>query len=130
MRCIHRACLSSLCSCCLLFFVVGCSKSTARWSEQAKVDDPAKRLQAIHVLQDKANEGAVVVPVLIEALQDKNTYVRRDAAKALGKFGVEAKEAVQPLVARLRDEEPSVRKAAAQSLKHIDPAAATTAGVR
>ena len=51
------------------------------------------------------------------------------AAKALGKFGMDAKEAVPLLVARLRDEEPSVRKAAAQSLKLIDPAAAKKAKV-
>jgi HEAT repeat protein len=80
-------------------------------------------------LQEKGDEGAVVVPILIESLQDKNTYVRRDAAKALGKFGADAKEAVPPLVARLRDEEPSVRKAAAQSLKLIDPASAKKSGV-
>ena len=130
MRCMQRERVSSLCSCCLLFFAVGCSKSTPYWAEQAKADDPAKRLQAIHVLQEKGNERAIVIPVLVEALQDKNTYVRRDAAKALGKFGPDAKEAVQPLVARLRDEEPSVRKAAAQSLKQIDPSAASKVGVR
>ena len=130
MRCIQWERVSYWCSCCLLFLAMGCGKSTPYWTEQAKVDDPARRLQAIHVLQEKGNEGTFVIPVLIEALQDKNTYVRRDAAKALGRFGTEAKEAVQPLVARLRDEEPSVRKAAAQSLKQIDPSAASKVGVR
>jgi HEAT repeat protein len=118
-----------LCSCCFLLFLVGCGKSTSYWTEQAKAEDPAKRLEAIHVLQEKEQEGIVVVPVLIESLQDKNTYVRRDAAKALGNFGGEAKEAVPLLLARLRDPEPSVRKAAAQSLKQIDPAAAKKAKV-
>ena len=128
MRCLRHG-LRILCPCCLVLVAVGCSRSTAHWAEQTKADDPAKRLHAIHILQEKESEGAVVVPVLIDALQDKNTFVRRDAAKALGKFGAEAKAAVEPLIARLRDDEPSVRKAAGQSLKQIDPAAATKAGV-
>ena len=126
MRCFHTG-LRALCPC-LLVIAVGCSKSTATWIEQAKAEDPAQRLQAIHALQDKESESAVVVPVLIEALQDKNTYVRRDAAKALGKFN--AKDAVPPLILRLKDDEPSVRKAAGQSLKQIDPAAASKAGIK
>jgi HEAT repeat protein len=43
--------------------------------------------------------------------------------KALGKFGPEVSEAVPALVSRLADKEPSVRKAAAQALKKIKPAA-------
>ena len=119
-----------LCPLCLIVVVAGCGKSTAYWAEQAKADDPAKRLQAIHALQEKTNEGATVVPVLIESLQDKNHYVRRDAARGLGNFGADAKNAVEPLIARLKDDEPSVRKAAASSLKAIDPAAAKKAGVQ
>ena len=121
--------LKLLCPLCFVLVASGCAKSTAHWTEQAKADDPAKRLHAIHMLQEKNNEAAVVVPVLIESLQDKNTFVRRDAAKALGKFGAEAKDAVAPLLARLKDDEPSVRKAASQSLKQIDPGAATKADV-
>ena len=118
------------CSFCLLLLFTGCSKSTAYWIEQAKADDSAKRLQAIHVLQERVAEGATVVPVLLEALKDENSYVRRDAARALGQFGPEAREAISALVARLKDREPSVQKAAAASLKQIDPAAASKAGVR
>ena len=51
-------------------------------------------------------------------------YVRRDAAKALGHFGADAKPAVPALQALLHDKEPSVRKAAAETLKKIDPNAA------
>ncbi|MBI1831952.1 MAG: HEAT repeat domain-containing protein [Planctomycetes bacterium] len=115
--------------CCMLLASVGCSQPTSHWAEQAKSDDPAQRVHAIHMLQEKHTEAATVVPVLIESLKDKNMYVRRDAARALGKFGAEAKDAVGPLVDRLRDDEPSVRKAAGQSLKQIDPNAATKAGV-
>jgi HEAT repeat protein len=81
------------------------------------------------MLQGRTSESATVVPALIDAMQDKNLYVRRDAARALADFGPEAKAAVEPLIARLKDEEPSVRKAAAASLKQIDPAAAKKAGV-
>ena len=118
------------CSFCVLLLLTGCSKSTAYWIEQAKADDSAKRLQAIHALQERIAEGATVVPVLLEALKDENTYVRRDAARALGQFGPEAKDAIPPLVVCLKDREPSVKKAAAQSLKQIDLVAASKAGVR
>lgn len=133
MRCLCATCgrlgLRCLCPICLIVVAAGCGKSTAHWIDEAKADDPAKRLKAVHALQEKTGESALVVPVLIDALQDKNTYVRRDAARALGGFGGDAKSAVEPLTARLKDEEPSVRKAAAASLKEIDPAAATKAGV-
>ncbi len=129
MRGIIRRGMLIFCPCCSLLLVTGCGKSTAYWAEQTKADDPATRLSAVHQLQEKVSESATVVPVLIECLQDKNTYVRRDAARALGMFGVEGKDAVAPLVARLRDEEPSVRKAAGQSLKQIDLTAAAKAGV-
>lgn len=115
--------------CCLVLVVVGCGKSTAHWTAQAKADDPVLRLEAIRMLQERTGESTVVVPVLIDALQDNDHYVRRDAARALAKFGDNAKPAVDPLVARLKDAEPSVRKAAAQSLQQIDPAAAAKAGV-
>jgi HEAT repeat protein len=108
---------------CVLLFAIGCSKSTGYWTAQAKSDDPSQRLHAIHALEGRVNDREVIVPVLIEALKDDNTYVRRDAARALGHFGGEAREAVPSLQARLRDKEPSVRKAAAGALQQIDPAA-------
>ncbi len=115
---------------CLLLCAAGCGKSTADLAAQAKADEAAKRLQAIHALQERMNEKEAVLPVLIEALKDENVYVRRDAAKALGQFGAEAGEAVPALRERLRDKEPSVRKAAAAALKQIDPVAASKAGVK
>jgi len=125
MRC------GAYCSCCcLLLTSIGCAQPTSQWLEQTKADDPAKRLQAVHVLQEKRSEAATVVPALIESLKDTNTYVRRDAARALGLFGPDAHGAITPLIERLRDQEPSVRKAAGQSLRQIDPSAAAKAGVR
>ena len=113
--------LRQLGPCLLLLVAVGCGQSTAHWLAQMKSPDPATRVQAVHALQKRVNEKAVVLPVLIEALKDDHKHVRRDAAKALGAFGAEARDAVGPLVARLGDPEPSVRKAAMQALTDIDP---------
>jgi len=70
------------------------------------------------------------VPALAEALRDRDVFVRRDAALALGRLGPEAQQAVPYLVPVLRDRDRAVRKASAQALKKIDPQAATLAGVR
>jgi HEAT repeat protein len=100
----------------------GCGKgSTAHWIAQLKATEAITRIQAIHTLQERKDESAEVIPALIEALQDENTYVRRDAARALGSFGEEARSAVPALQAALRDREPSVRQAAAKALSRIEP---------
>jgi vesicle coat complex subunit len=112
-----------------LLLATGCGPSTADLKEQATDPDPRKRLAAIRALHGRVAERETVLPVLTGALKDENTYVRRDAAKALGEFGPQAKEAVPALLAGLRDREPSVRKAAAGSLKRIDPEAAARAGI-
>lgn len=108
----------------MLFLAIGCGKkSTNYWKEEIKSPDSSKRLHAVYALQDRVKEPKVVVPILADALNDEDTFIRRDAARALGKFGPAAKEAVPALVARLNDQEPSVRKAAATALKLIDPTA-------
>ena len=108
----------------LLFLTIGCGKkSTSYWKEEIKSPDSSKRLHAVFALQERVKESKVVVPILAEALNDEDTFIRRDAARALGKFGPAAKDAVPALVGRLNDQEPSVRKAAALALKQIDPTA-------
>lgn len=104
----------------LLVVALGCGQSTAYWTEQMKSPDPAVRLRALHALQARTKEKNVVLPILIDALKDDHTHVRRDAAKAIGSFGPAASDAVPTLTIRLTDPEPSVRKAAAQALKDID----------
>jgi HEAT repeat protein len=113
-----------------LLFAAGCAKSTAAWTEDMQSPNPVQRLHAVHALQERPGEKETVVPILTAALQDQDTYVRRDAAKALGQFGPEARAAVVPLTALLKDREPGVRKAAGQALKKIDPAVAAKAGVK
>lgn len=109
-----------------LLFILGCGKSTADWVALAAAQDPAQRLQAIHALGDKIREKEAVLPVLTQALQDDNTYVRRDAARALAQFGPDARDAIPALQATLQDREPSVRKAVAHALKQIEPSQGKT----
>ena len=63
------------------------------------------------------------VPQLIEALNDENWRARRSAAKALGKMGSEAKQAIAHLIEALKDEQTSVRWAAAKALETMGPGA-------
>jgi HEAT repeat protein len=54
--------------------------------------------------------------------------MRRDAARALGRFGTEGRDALPALVPLLRDRNAGVRKAAAGALRAIDPATAARLG--
>ncbi|HEY7310702.1 MAG TPA: HEAT repeat domain-containing protein [Gemmataceae bacterium] len=105
-----------------LLACAGCGKgSTAHWIEQLKAADSRTRIEVVHTLQERKTDAAEVVPALTATLQDDNTYVRRDAARALGSFGAEATSAIPALQAARRDREPSVRKAADIALSRIDP---------
>ena len=102
----------------------GCgSGSTAHWIDQLKSSEPKTRLQAVHILQQRKQDAAQIVPALIESLKDENSFIRRDAAWTLGSFGEESRNAIPSLQEALHDREPSVRKAAARSLNQIAPAA-------
>jgi HEAT repeat protein len=63
------------------------------------------------------------VPDLIKQLKTGDAEARRNAAKALGESGSDAKEAVGALGVALRDSDRYVRRFAAQSLGEIGPAA-------
>jgi HEAT repeat protein len=107
----------------LFVAVIGCSKSATQLTDDLKSANSPTRLHAVHALQEKQKDVQVAVPALVGALEDEDPFVRRDAARALGKFGGAAREAVPALVAHLQDREPGVRKAATQALQKIDPAA-------
>jgi HEAT repeat protein len=64
------------------------------------------------------------VPELVTQLRDKDTDIRRAAAKQLGEAGPDAKEAVPALVKALKDEDAYVRRFSALALGDIksDPA--------
>lgn len=108
-----------------LLLAAGCGRSTADLVTQANAEKPVDRLHAVHDLRERTGDSEVVIPALVEKLKDSNTYVRRDAARSLGRFGSGAREAVPALKILLRDREPSVRRAATQALTQIDPTAAT-----
>jgi HEAT repeat protein len=63
------------------------------------------------------------VEVLIKQLKDRDTDVRRAAAKSLGEAGKEARSAVLALSAALKDSDLFVRRFSAQALGDIGPEA-------
>jgi HEAT repeat protein len=85
--------------------------------ESLKDDDSAVRAEAINAL---LKLGPAAIDPLINALQNRNLNVRREAVAALGR----AKDlrAVNPLIEALKDEDPVVSVRAAVALKDLgDP---------
>jgi hypothetical protein len=72
-----------------------------------------------------------VIPVLIEALFDRDGRGQPDVVEALGEFGPRSKAAV-PALLKLREDRSSkeIMRAVPAALKRIDPEAAAKAGVR
>jgi HEAT repeat protein len=115
----------------LLLLVAGCDRSTSDWIEQLHAQDATERLHAVHALQERRGDTPQVVAALTAALKDDDAFVRRDAARVLGKFGPDAADATPVLIAAaFRDHNAHVRKAAAAAVKQIDAAAAKKAGVK
>jgi HEAT repeat protein len=115
----------------LLLLLAGCGRTTSEWIDQLHAGDSSQRLHAVHALQERRGDTQQVVAALTAALKDEDAFVRRDAARALGKFGPDAAEAAPLLTAAAhRDHNAHVRKAAADAVKQIDPAAAKKAGIK
>ena len=66
-------------------------------------------------------EAKEAIPVLVEALRDKEAEVRDSAAEALGALGADAREAVTALLDLIKDKDEDVRQTAVEALKKIDP---------
>lgn len=81
--------------------------------------DPEIRRIALMDLADLDDE-AVIEPLLIEALQDKDANVRLEAAAALE--GYESEEVVSALLGVLNDNDPRVAEASALSLAELKDA--------
>jgi HEAT repeat protein len=83
-------------------------------------DDPEVR-QAVAVALVKLHPEAKVaaIQVLNDLLKDKNWWVRKTTAEALGNIGPDAESAVPALTKSLQDADDNVRKAAAEALKKI-----------
>ncbi|MFL5339813.1 MAG: HEAT repeat domain-containing protein [Gemmataceae bacterium] len=78
--------------------------------------DPDVRQHAALAL---AAVGSVAVKPLTEALKDGSRERRAAAAYAIGQMGYVGRDAVPELVKLLKDEDPNVRRAAAQAISRI-----------
>ncbi len=86
--------------------------------EQLSNKNRQSRLSAVKTLK---KIGSTAIPVLIEALNDPDINIRKNAAFALGSMGAEAIEAVPALLAALKDADQSLRMDVAVALRHIGP---------
>jgi HEAT repeat protein len=84
--------------------------------------DSYVRLTAIQALEKMGPSG---IPLLIDALKDKEMVVRWWAAHTLARFGRDAQVALPALQELLRDEAEMVREAAQHALADIQAAGAT-----
>src|SRR6266496_4799088 len=84
---------------CFLLLACGCggAKSTPAWVEQLQAQESSERLRAAQALGERRAEATLVVPVLANALKDTDAFVRREAAKSLGRIGSDAQPAVPQL---------------------------------
>jgi HEAT repeat protein len=73
-----------------------------------------------------ADDKTEEVIKLVKQLRDKDEFVRLKAAKALGKLGADAKDALPALTDALKDEDADVRAVAKQAVATISDALDTT----
>jgi len=89
-------------------------------------EDAGLRTAAIDALV-KLGATPETVKVLVQALQDKDLFVRRDAAWALGELGLEARAALPDLWRALNDSDSQTRGMADKAIERItSPTAAST----
>ncbi len=81
-----------------------------------KSKDERDRVQAARQLGGIGADAGRAIPVLLEVLRDREVKVRTEAARALERMGPAAQAA---LSASLRDEDPVVRRIAAEALARI-----------
>jgi len=84
---------------------------------------PTLRPYAIQVVRRLGPEAAAAVPALIEALQDKDPSIVKEAEFALGAIGPEASAATDALIQALTNDDEQVRFTACYALGQIGPAA-------
>jgi HEAT repeat protein len=99
--------------------------------EAVRGSDPATRREALNTLGELAAGVADVVPVLAEALTDKNPEMRTVAARALGQIGPLARGAYPALLhSSKNDEAEAPRQAALDALARLGkPTAADVPGL-
>jgi HEAT repeats/PBS lyase HEAT-like repeat len=92
--------------------------------------NPHIRRTAIEALVNIRVQPALVTPILISGLKDAQGGVRFYSIKALATFGPEAEAAVPELVKLLQNPNTFIVTNVGNTLKAIDPDAATRAGVK
>jgi HEAT repeat protein len=86
--------------------------------------DLRTRLATLDVLESLGAEAVLVAPPVVRALQDPNRFVRRSAARVLGKVAPAAPALIVPALANLlTDPDPDLCLAAASALERYGPAA-------
>jgi len=100
--------------------------------EAATGDDPWLRFSAVEALGKIGSAEKDAIGALVKGVYDREYIVRKGSTEALGRLGPAAKQAVPTLIKAIEDElqYDNIRKAAADSLKKIDPEAAVKAGIR
>jgi HEAT repeat protein len=86
--------------------------------ERLKHKDPEVRYWAVLYLEYIADAAAI--PALINVLNYDDNDLRGAAAKALARFGPEAKDAVPALAAAAQDEDVWISSTAAYALRIIE----------
>jgi HEAT repeat protein len=91
-----------------------------------KDGDVRARRAALDVLETLGPAAAPAAPALVEALSDRDLFVRWAAARTLGKISPVAAESAVPALAKLlADGDGDLRLAAARALERYGPAAKT-----
>jgi HEAT repeat protein len=108
---------------CLVVMLSGCSrpKSTDEWIEQLQAKNASDRLRAVNALSASTRDDPIIVPALAAVLSDADPFVRRDAARALGRLGNRARPVLPSLCDLATDRNAGVRKAALAAVRQIEP---------
>jgi HEAT repeat protein len=83
----------------------------------------------VTALTEMKLEPRLVVPVLVDSLNDPRWTVRDSAARGLARIGPAARQAIPALVQSLNDTNSFVHRSITYALKQIDPVAAANAGI-
>ncbi len=113
---------------CLSFLLLFGGKIQAQAATTAEVLDQIEQLGStsrhhrLAAVKSLKKIGSPAVSILVEALDDADANVRKNAAFGLGSMGSDAVEAVPALLSTLKDSESGVRMDVAVALRNITPA--------
>ncbi|HVX11082.1 MAG TPA: HEAT repeat domain-containing protein [Pirellulales bacterium] len=91
------------------------------WLDLLASSDPAERRKAADVLAAVGPEAAGELRVLVAHTRSPHVLVRHWATACIGQIGTAAKDALEPLLSRLDDDQPLVREKAAKAVERVIP---------